>query len=141
MFSSLRGGACDYPQVADPYWELCPWNIACSSRTREEHAHVKRQQQQPSFPDLVPLASPISQQAVIPLEFVRRDYFPHLTIDSLLRKTTSGELSLPIVRIEDSLKAAKGVHLSDLALYIDARVAAARKECAQLTGEKFPDGQ
>jgi Pyocin activator protein PrtN len=49
-------------------------------------------------------------RAVIPLEFVRRDYFPHLTIDSLLRKTTSGELALPIVRIEDSLKAAKGVH-------------------------------
>jgi hypothetical protein len=77
-------------------------------------------------------------RAVIPLEFVRRDYFLHLTIDSLLRKTTSGELALPIVRIEDSLKAAKGVHLSDLALYIDARVAAARRECQQPTGEKFP---
>jgi Pyocin activator protein PrtN len=80
-------------------------------------------------------------KAVIPLEFVRGDYFPHMTINSLLRKTTSGELALPIVRIEDSQKAAKGVHLSDLALYIDARVAAARKECEQLTGEKFPDGR
>jgi hypothetical protein len=40
--------------------------------------------------------------------------------------------------LRNSQKAAKGVHLSDLALYIDARVAAARKECQQLTGKQFP---
>jgi Pyocin activator protein PrtN len=41
---------------------------------------------------------------------------------------------LPIVRIETSQKAQRGVHLVDLAAYIDKRRAAAVKECEQLTG-------
>jgi hypothetical protein len=77
-------------------------------------------------------------RAVIPIELVRRDYFPHLTVDSLLRKTTSGGWHCRSCALRNSQKAAKGVHLSDLALYIDARVAAARKECQQLTGKQFP---
>jgi hypothetical protein len=39
-----------------------------------------------------------------------------------------------IVRIETSQKAQRGVHLGDLAAYIDKRRAAAIKECRQLTG-------
>ncbi len=39
-----------------------------------------------------------------------------------------------MVRIEASQKSAKGVHLTDLAAYIDKRVEAARRECRQLTG-------
>jgi hypothetical protein len=39
------------------------------------------------------------------------------------------------VRIEpNSQKAAKGVHLTDLAMYIDGRRAAALKEASQLSG-------
>jgi Pyocin activator protein PrtN len=48
-----------------------------------------------------------------------------------------GEISIPMVRIEGSQKAAKGVHLLDLAKWIDQRRDAARKECEQLTGVKF----
>lgn len=71
-------------------------------------------------------------RAVIPLELVCRDYFSHLTPIQLTRKTTAGEIDLPIVRIETSQKAARGVHLQDLADWIDARRAAAQKECDQL---------
>lgn len=73
-------------------------------------------------------------QAVVPIEVVARDYFSHLTADKLVRKISAGEIAIPMVRIEESQKCAKGVHLTDLAAYIDKRVEAARKECRQLTG-------
>lgn len=53
-----------------------------------------------------------------------------------LRKTTEGEIDLPIVRMETSNKAAKGVHLADLASWIDTRRAVAQKECDQLQGRR-----
>ncbi|WP_349604301.1 pyocin activator PrtN family protein [Cupriavidus sp. DF5525] len=70
--------------------------------------------------------------AVIPIDVVAKDYFPHLSAEKLLRKTGQGEIRLPVVRIEGSNKSAKGVHVHDLAKYIDDRRAAAQKECAQL---------
>ena len=72
-------------------------------------------------------------RAIIPAGEVVRDYFSHLTLDKFLRKIGAGEIELPLVRIEASQKAAKGVHLEDLAEYIDARRAAAKKELAQIT--------
>ena len=73
-------------------------------------------------------------QAVVPTEAAARDYFSHLTTDKLIRKISAGEIAIPMVGIEESQKCAKGVHLTDLATYIDKRVEAARKECRQLTG-------
>lgn len=70
--------------------------------------------------------------AVIPLEAVCRDYFSHLSVDKLARKIGEGDIDLPLVRIEASQKGAKGVHLQDLADYIDRRRAAAKKEIALL---------
>ncbi|MCA3182836.1 pyocin activator PrtN family protein [Cupriavidus sp.] len=70
--------------------------------------------------------------AVIPIDVVARDYFPHLSPEKLLRKISLGEIRLPVVRIEGSNKSAKGVHVEDLASYIDERRAAAKKECEQL---------
>jgi hypothetical protein len=70
--------------------------------------------------------------AVIPVEWVCRDYFRHLTVEKFLRKVLVGEISLPIVRIESSQKSAKGVHINDLAAYLDKQADAARKECEQL---------
>lgn len=70
--------------------------------------------------------------AVIPLDAVCRDYFSHLTPTQFARKATEGEIALPVVRIEHSQKAARGVHLKDLADWIDARREAARKERDQL---------
>ncbi len=60
-------------------------------------------------------------QAIIPLERVCADYFHHLTPDKLQRKLVAGEIDLPIVRVESSQKATRGVHLMDLAKYLDAQ--------------------
>ncbi|RQS00223.1 pyocin activator PrtN family protein [Burkholderia sp. Bp8991] len=70
--------------------------------------------------------------AVVPVELVCRDYFSHLTVPQFVRKVSAGEIAIPLVRIERSLKSAKGVHVQDLANYIDERRAAALKECTQL---------
>lgn len=47
---------------------------------------------------------------------------------TLLRKIGKGEIALPLIRLEDSREGAKGVHVSDLAAYLDAKRAAAVKE-------------
>lgn len=75
-------------------------------------------------------------KAVIPIEAVCRDYFSHMTPTQLMRKATAGDIDLPITRIETSAKAARGVHLQDLASYIDKRRAAAQKECDQMQGRR-----
>ncbi|WP_260524888.1 pyocin activator PrtN family protein [Pseudomonas sp. MWU16-30317] len=43
-------------------------------------------------------------------------------------KVASGEIDFPLVRIEGSQKSARGVHLADLAQYIDMRAEEARAE-------------
>lgn len=71
--------------------------------------------------------------AVIPVSVVARDYFPHLSTDKFLRKAVLGEIKLPIVRIDPGTqKGAKGVHLTDLAQYLDDRRDAAIKEAKQM---------
>lgn len=71
--------------------------------------------------------------AVIPADRIARDYFG-LTAEKFVRKVAVGEIRLPLVRMTASQKAAKGVHVADLAAYIDAQRAAAEKECRQLAG-------
>jgi hypothetical protein len=44
-----------------------------------------------------------------------RDYFTHLTPQKVAGKIDRGEVKLPLVRVEASQKAARGVHLGDLA--------------------------
>lgn len=70
--------------------------------------------------------------AVVPLDVVCRDYFPHLVPAKLAEKITKGEIPLPMTRIETSQKTAKGFHIQHLADYIDARAAAAKKEWTQI---------
>lgn len=71
--------------------------------------------------------------AVIPVDRVCKDYFPHLSTDKFVRKVSLGEIALPMVRIESGTqKSAKGIYLSDLAAYLDTRRAAAVKEAKQL---------
>ncbi|WP_315758312.1 MULTISPECIES: pyocin activator PrtN family protein [unclassified Bradyrhizobium] len=67
-------------------------------------------------------------KAIVPIEDVCRDYFSHLSSTKLVQKIGAGEIPIPLVRMEASQKCAKGVHLVDLAQYLDARVEAARKE-------------
>lgn len=71
-------------------------------------------------------------QAIIPLDVVCRDYFGGLTVHHMLRRVSAGEIKLPVVRMDASQKSAKGVHLQDLAAYLDERRAAAQKEMQQL---------
>jgi hypothetical protein len=73
-------------------------------------------------------------RAVIPIEDVCRDYFQHLSPEKFVRKAARGEIRLPLVRMEASQKAAKGVHLVDLAGYLDKRREAALREAAQIAG-------
>jgi hypothetical protein len=71
---------------------------------------------------------------VIPVDRVCRDFFSHLSPDKFIRKCSSGEIRLPLLRIENSKQSAKGIHIQDLADYIDQRREAAQKELAQMTG-------
>lgn len=82
---------------------------------------------------LMLLMTQYDARAIVPVELVCRDYFHHLTPDKFVRKCSSGEIRLPLVRMEGSQKAAKGVHLQDLADYLDRRREAARKEMEQLS--------
>jgi hypothetical protein len=72
--------------------------------------------------------------AIVPVDLVCRDYFSHLTPTAFVRKATEGKIDLPVVMIEPSQKAARGVHIQDLAAWIDRRREAAKKECDQLQG-------
>lgn len=72
--------------------------------------------------------------AVIPVEAVCRDYFSHLEPAKFISKVGNGDIAIPMVRMENSMRSAKGVHLQDLADYLDERRADAIKECRQLTG-------
>jgi Pyocin activator protein PrtN len=58
------------------------------------------------------LMAQYSGKAIIPIEDVCRDYFSHLNATKLVKKI-SGEIAIPLVRIESSQKCAKGVHLTD----------------------------
>lgn len=70
---------------------------------------------------------------VIPLEWVQRDFFSHIDAKKLAAKCATGEIHLPLVRIDpSSQKSLKGVSIQDLAQYLEDRQQAARKELAQL---------
>ena len=71
-------------------------------------------------------------KAIIPIDEVCRDYFAPLTLKNFCAKVAAGEIRLPLVRMERSQKAARGVHLQDLAEFLDARRADAIKEARQL---------
>lgn len=77
-------------------------------------------------------------QAVIPLSRVSADYMG-LTVEKLKSKCLSGEIDLPIVRLGAvSQKAALGVHLVDLADYIDKQREHASEQHEKLMGRKNP---
>ncbi|KMM80678.1 pyocin activator PrtN family protein [Pseudomonas deceptionensis] len=65
------------------------------------------------------LMAQYSGQAVIPIDTVCRDYL-HLTVEKFKIKRLSGEIDIPVIRLgTPSQKAALGIHLNDLAEYID----------------------
>lgn len=55
-------------------------------------------------------------KAIIPLEEVQRDFFPHLKMAQFQAKLLKGDILIPVVRLDPgSQKSAKGVLLTDLA--------------------------
>lgn len=80
------------------------------------------------------LAGKYKGMPVIPVELIVSDYFRHLTPPKFLRKIADGDIKLPLMRMEDSQKSAKGVHVHDLAAYIDTRREEALREFNQLHG-------
>ncbi|KAB0498284.1 pyocin activator PrtN family protein [Pseudomonas lini] len=73
-------------------------------------------------------------QAIIPLERVCADYFSHLTPEKMKLKVAAGQIDLTLVPMERSQKSARGVHLSDLADYLDAQRTKAKAEHEKLMG-------
>lgn len=71
-------------------------------------------------------------RAIIPLDQVCKDYFTHLTTEMFQRKVMAGQIKIPITRLEKSQKSAKGVHITDLAIYLDNQRDCAVKELKQL---------
>lgn len=71
-------------------------------------------------------------QAIISLESVCCDYFTQLTPEMFQREVLAGQIKLPITRLEASQKSTRGVHVADLALYLDQQQAAAIKKSQQL---------
>jgi len=73
-------------------------------------------------------------QAVIPLDKVCADYM-NLTVEKFKRKRLEGEIDIPVIRLgPESQKAGLGIHLKDLADYIDRQRDKASKEQNQLMG-------
>lgn len=71
-------------------------------------------------------------QVVIPIEWVCRDFLG-LSVDKFKRKRLMGEIDLPVMRLgANSQKANLGVHLEDLAAYLDRQREAAIRELDQL---------
>lgn len=78
------------------------------------------------------------QTAIIPLDRVCKDYFQHLTPTKFAQKLAAGDIDIPVFRADpNSQKTAKGIAVVDLAAWIDRNIAAARKECRQLTGTEY----
>lgn len=82
------------------------------------------------------LMAQYSGQAIIPIEKVCSDYFSHLTPEILKRKVAAGDIDLPLVQIEPSQKAARGVHVRDLAAYLDKQHSIALEDHNKLHGRK-----
>ena len=81
------------------------------------------------------LMAQYNAQAIIPIDMVVKDYFPHLSTDKFVRKVALGDINIPMIRIEaGTQKSAKGIHINDLANYLDTRREAAVKEAKQLAG-------
>lgn len=80
------------------------------------------------------LMAQYSGQAIIPLERVCSDYFSHLTPEIFRRRVAAGDIDLPLVQIDGSRKSARGVHIGDLAAYIDRQHQVALSDHNKLHG-------
>ena len=70
---------------------------------------------------------------VMPLGEVHLDFFMPLRFSTFMRKPSSGEIPLPVVRLDKSQNGPRAVHIADLPEYLDKRTEAARREARALT--------
>lgn len=68
----------------------------------------------------------------IPAETVCEDFFQPLSYSRFLHKVESGEINLPLVRMDDSRKTPKYLALEDLALFLDSKHEAAVREATAI---------
>lgn len=76
-------------------------------------------------------------QVIIPLKVVCNDYFSHLTEQNFRRKVALGDIDLAVVPVEDSKQSARGVHVRDLAAYLDKQHRSAKEDHERLHGRKM----
>jgi len=76
------------------------------------------------------LMSQYGPKPIIPAEIVARDYFS-LPKSKFFELVNRKEILLPVLRMTDSQKSPRGVHIMDLANYIDARRDAASESPLQ----------
>lgn len=82
------------------------------------------------------LMAQYSGQAIISVDTACKDYFG-MKPDQFMRKINAGEIDIPVTRLDpNSNKSARGIHVTDLARWIDIRREAAIKECDQLHGRR-----
>ena len=68
---------------------------------------------------------------IIPADIVAKDFF-NLERRVFLRKVEDGSIRLPLVRMEESQKAARGVNIQHLATFLDERSEEAKLEFDRL---------
>lgn len=68
-----------------------------------------------------------NQSPIILVDTVAKDFFG-MNTRTFLRKVDDGSIDLPVMRMDDSQKALKGVHIRTLAEYIDKRQAEAQRD-------------
>ncbi|MEE4817771.1 pyocin activator PrtN family protein [Pseudomonas alliivorans] len=66
------------------------------------------------------LMAQYNAQVIISLDRVCADYFSHLTTERLRMKIESGEIDLPLLKMDGGRKPVFGIHLMDLASHIDS---------------------
>ncbi|MGO4910287.1 pyocin activator PrtN family protein [Pseudorhodobacter sp. W20_MBD10_FR17] len=67
----------------------------------------------------------------LPIDLVREDFFDGMSRKVFLSKLESGEIRLPLTRLDEGQKAVKGIVIQDLAIFLDACSSTARKELAR----------
>jgi hypothetical protein len=67
----------------------------------------------------------------LPIDIVREDFFDGMSRKVFLGKVESGEIRLPLTRLDEGQKAVKGIAIQDLAIFLDACGLAARKELSR----------
>lgn len=69
---------------------------------------------------------------MIPARIVCDDFFAPLTYQKFLDKANNGVIDLPLVKMEDSMRAPRYVAITDLANFLDKRHEEASEEARRL---------